>query len=279
MTDIYPKGVISLQYANDTLLFLRDDPIATHHLKWLLIFFEKLSGMRINYHKSDLTPINLSEEEVQFYAKTFCCKIGSFPFTYLVVTLHHDKLRREDIQPIIDKIMKRISGWKGRLLSYEARLTLLKAYLSSIPIYLMSIIKFSKWAIKAINTQMANFFWDDQEDKHKYHLSNLQSLCQTKDEGGMGVPNLRNLNLCLLASWVHRYYADNGKIWKRVIDAKYQYRSPNLFCAGSREASPFWKGVLCATSAAKMSYRWHVGDDTKIRFCEDHWFGSCSLAI
>jgi hypothetical protein len=52
-----------------------------------------------------------------------------------------------------------------------------------------------------------------------------------------------------------------------------------FFCAGSREASPFWKGVLCATSAAKMSYRWHVGDDTKIRFCEDHWFGSCSLAI
>jgi hypothetical protein len=75
MTDIYPKGVIRLQYANGTLLFLRDVPIATHHLKWLLIFFEKLSGMRINYHKSDLTPINLSEEEVQFYAKTFVVKL------------------------------------------------------------------------------------------------------------------------------------------------------------------------------------------------------------
>jgi hypothetical protein len=69
--------------------------------------------------------------------------------------------------------MKRISGWKGRLLSYGARLTLLKAGLASIPICLMSIIKFPKWAIKAINTQMANFFWDDQEDKRKYHLSNL----------------------------------------------------------------------------------------------------------
>jgi hypothetical protein len=54
--------------------------------------------------------------------------------------------------------MKRISGWKGRLLSYGARLTLLKACLASIPIYLMSIIKFSKWAIEAINSQMARFF-------------------------------------------------------------------------------------------------------------------------
>jgi hypothetical protein len=158
MTEICPGGVISLQYADDTLLFLGHDPIAAHHLKWLMIFFEKLSGMHINYHKSDLTSINLSEEETQLYAKTFCYKIGNFPFTYLGVPLHHEKIRREDIQPIIDKIMKRISGWKGRLLSYGARLTLLKACLTSIPIYLISIIKFPKWAIKAINTQMANFF-------------------------------------------------------------------------------------------------------------------------
>jgi hypothetical protein len=83
--------------------------------------------------------------------------------------------------------MKRISGWKGKVLSYGARLTLLKACLSSIPIYLMSIIKFSKWAIKAINTEMVNFFWDDHGDKHKYHLANLQTLCQNKDKGGLGV--------------------------------------------------------------------------------------------
>jgi hypothetical protein len=158
MTELCPGGVISLQYADDTLLFLGHDPIVAHHLKWLMIFFEKFSGMHINYHKSDLTSINLSEEEIQLYAKTFCYKIGNFPFTYLGVPLHHEKLRREDIQPIIDKIMKRISGWKGRLLSYGDRLTLLKACLTSIPIYLTSNIKFPKWVIKAINIQMANFF-------------------------------------------------------------------------------------------------------------------------
>jgi hypothetical protein len=46
--------------------------------------------------------------------------------------LHHERLRREDIQPVVDKIMKKIAGWKGRLLSYGARLTLLKACLASI---------------------------------------------------------------------------------------------------------------------------------------------------
>jgi hypothetical protein len=100
--------------------------------------------MEINYHKSDLTSINLDENESNLYAQIFCCKLGQFPFTYLGVPLHYEKLRREEIQPIVDKIMKRISGWKGKLMSYEARLTLLKACLASIPIYLMSIVKFPK---------------------------------------------------------------------------------------------------------------------------------------
>jgi hypothetical protein len=77
------------------------------------------------------------------------------------VLLHFDKLRREDIQPVVDKIIKRISGWKGKLLSYGARLAFLKACIASIPIYLMSVIRFPKWAIEAINSQMANFFWND----------------------------------------------------------------------------------------------------------------------
>jgi hypothetical protein len=85
-----------------------------------------------------LTPINLDEEETQDYAKTFCCKIGNFPFIYLGAPLHYERLRRENIHPIVDKIMKRILGWKGRLLSYGARLTLLKACLASIPKWLSS---------------------------------------------------------------------------------------------------------------------------------------------
>jgi hypothetical protein len=176
MTSVYPEGVISLQYADDTLLFLEHNNIAVCHLKWIMVCYEKLSGMKINYHKSDMTLIKLGEEEAQQYTKNFCYKVGSFPSKYLGVPLHYDKLRREDIQPFVDLIIKRIPGWRGKLLSYSARLTLLKSCLASIPIYLMSIIKFPLWAIDPINSQMSNFFWNDLEDKRKYHLSNWQSL-------------------------------------------------------------------------------------------------------
>jgi hypothetical protein len=98
--------------------------------------------------------------------------VDAFPFRYLGVPLHHDKLKREDIQHIVDKIINRIPRWQGKLLSHAAQHALLKACLASIPIYLMSVIKFPKWAIEAINFQMEKFFLNDQQDSCGYHLAN-----------------------------------------------------------------------------------------------------------
>jgi hypothetical protein len=130
---------------------------------------------------------------------------------------------------VVDAIIKRIPDWRGRLLHYSARLTLLNACLASIPIYLISVIKFPKWAIKVINSQMSNFFWNDQEDSHRYHLSNCYSLTQRKEQGGLGIPDLRMLNMCLLASCVQRYHDAKSKLWREIVDCKYQTSSPNLF--------------------------------------------------
>ena len=88
------------------------------------------------------------------------CGLGSFPLKYLRFTLHHSKLRREDLQPVVEKVLKRVVGWRGRLLGYDKKLVLVQACLTSIPTYLMSMIKFPKWAINLINSQIAHRFWD-----------------------------------------------------------------------------------------------------------------------
>jgi hypothetical protein len=35
------------------------------------------------------------------------------------------------------------------------------------------------------------------------------------------VPCLKDLNLCLLGSWVKRFIRDEGKLWKNVVQKKY----------------------------------------------------------
>jgi hypothetical protein len=113
-------------------LFLEPNIHMARILKWILTCFENLSGLKINYHKSDLFTINLSEAYAKF-AQVFCCNLGSFPFRYLGVPLHFAKLRKENLQPIIDHIIMKISGWQGKLISYEGKLILIKACLASNP--------------------------------------------------------------------------------------------------------------------------------------------------
>jgi hypothetical protein len=72
-----------------------------------------------------------------------------------------------------------------------------------------------------INTQLANCLWNDFEGHHKIHLANWQSICMKKEAGGLNVPNLRDLNMCLLGSWVRRYHKDEWSLWRKVVDAKY----------------------------------------------------------
>ena len=163
--------------------------------------------------------------------------------------------------------MKRIAGWRGKLLSYKGRLILIKACLASIPIYLLSFFKFPKWAIEMINSQMANCLWNDFEGHRKLHLANWKMVCMKKDFGGLGIPNLQDVNLCLLGSWVKRYYESEGKPWKMIIDHKYMSNKINIFAPNlSPSASRFWKGLKTIIQALKLGYRWKVGSGEKVRF-------------
>lgn len=205
--------MVSLQYAHETILFSSAEENHLYNLKHFIMWFEQISGMRVNFHKSELLGLNLEEEETLRAAQIFNCPIGSFPLKYLGEPLHYyAKLTRTDLQPLVDKFLKRIAGCRGKLLSLAARALLIKSCLASIPIYLLSFIKFPKWAIKILNSQMSNCLCNDSEEAHKYHLANWESVAMLKDYGGLEIPNLRDLNICLLASWIRRYDQDKDKL-------------------------------------------------------------------
>jgi hypothetical protein len=82
--------------------------------------------MRINFHKSKFIPMNLEIERIHEIAHTLSCLVGSLPCKYLGVPLKVGKLTREDLYPILGKLIKRIAGWRGKLLAYSIRLELIK---------------------------------------------------------------------------------------------------------------------------------------------------------
>jgi hypothetical protein len=52
-------------------------------LRAILNSFVASTGLKVNYSKSNMFPINVSQERLQHLAATFNCQVGAFSFTYL----------------------------------------------------------------------------------------------------------------------------------------------------------------------------------------------------
>jgi hypothetical protein len=100
-----------------------------------------------------------------------------------------------------------------------------------------------------------------------------------KEFGGLGIPNPQDLNIYLIGSWIRRYINGEGSLWKKVVDAKYNTKSPNILCYYDTQPSVFLKGVMWAAGAVKFGYKWLVGDGKAIKFLEDTWYGNAPLAV
>jgi hypothetical protein len=53
-----------VQYADDTLLFMKADAQHLFFLKSLLNCYAQSTGLRVNYQKSQMLPINVSDEKI-----------------------------------------------------------------------------------------------------------------------------------------------------------------------------------------------------------------------
>jgi hypothetical protein len=54
ITHLVDGGLSILQYADDTIVFMEHDVEKAQNLKLILATFEQLSGLKINFHKSEL---------------------------------------------------------------------------------------------------------------------------------------------------------------------------------------------------------------------------------
>jgi hypothetical protein len=60
---------LSLQYADDTIIFSSANSSHLSNLKVVLMWFEQIFGMRVNFHKSEMIPMNLDAVEIRIAAQ------------------------------------------------------------------------------------------------------------------------------------------------------------------------------------------------------------------
>ena len=104
----------------------------------MLSTFEQLSGLMINFHKSEFFYFSKAKEHEEFYSQLFGCAVRKYPFRYLGLPMNTRKLNKKDWKEIENRIEKRLSGWKGKMLTVGGHLVLINSMLTSLPMFMMS---------------------------------------------------------------------------------------------------------------------------------------------
>ena len=274
-------SVIShLLYADDTLLFCGTSKDQLKYLSWILMWFEAMSGLRINLNKSEILPVG-SVDNVQDLAVELGCGIGSLPSSYLGLPLgaNHKALGVWDTME--DRFRKRLASWKSQYISKGGRLTLIQSTLSSLPIYCLSLFRLSVSICSRLEKIQREFMWSGGSLVKKTHLVNWKTVCTEKKKGGLGLRRFSILNKALLCKWCWRFANERDSLWRKVIRCKFGedyggWRSGDInggFGVGLwKEIRKEWPQLIQNTYLA-------LGNGSRISFWKDAWCGEEALSL
>jgi hypothetical protein len=114
---IIPNGCCCLQYADDTIFLLQDDLLDARNLKFILCLFEQMSGLKINFHKSEIFCLGEASVKENWYADIFTCPYKCLPMKYLGVPIDDKKLCKSLWLPTVEKVEKKWALGKGNSLA------------------------------------------------------------------------------------------------------------------------------------------------------------------
>nr|XP_016438073.1 PREDICTED: uncharacterized protein LOC107764061 [Nicotiana tabacum] len=124
--------ITHLQYADDTLVFCDAEKEQLRFLRIILVLFEGVSGLHINWRKSNIFPIN-EVNNMEQLTQILGGEVGSLPTVYLGMPLGARSKSKEIWNSVIEQCEKKLSRWKSQYLSLGGRLVLINSVLDSFP--------------------------------------------------------------------------------------------------------------------------------------------------
>jgi hypothetical protein len=259
-----------IQYADDTILIMKASQRELFTLKGLLESFAQSTGLRVNYRKSCLVPLNISMEKAQQLAGVFGCKLESLPFTYLGLPMGTTKPRVEHFETLMNKVERRLTA-TSNFLTHAGRLQLVNSVLSSLPTYAMCSLQLPVTVLKHIDRARKHCLWRGSDINAKMKpLVAWEKCSKPKKKGGLGIINLRSQNSALLLKHLDKFYNRKEIPWIKLIWYAH-YPNGQVPHASTDRGSFWWKDVLNLCDLYRGIASCKVGDGSTVLFWLDLW--------
>jgi hypothetical protein len=124
----------------------------------MLNSYAQSTGLHVNYHKSNMYPINMSSQTMELLANAFQYQVGTLPFTYLGLPMAMKKPNLEAFLPLIQKMERRLAS-TSLFLSQAGRLQMVNIVFSSLHMCYMCTLRLPKTVIKQIDKYRRHCLW------------------------------------------------------------------------------------------------------------------------
>ncbi|RVX16773.1 LINE-1 retrotransposable element ORF2 protein [Vitis vinifera] len=268
-----------LQFADDTIFFSKASLDLLQNLKIILLVFGQVSGLKINLEKSTISGINTRQEVLSSLALVLECRVSEWPLSYLGLPLGGNPKTIGFWDPVVERISRRLDGWKKAYLSLGGRITLIQSCLSHIPSYFLSLFKIPVSIASKIEKMQRDFLWSGAGEGKKDHLIRWEVVSRPKEMGGLGFGKTSMRNIALLGKWLWRFPRERSGLWHKVIASIYGTHpngwDANMTVRWSHRCP--WKAIAQVFQEFSPFVRLVVGNGERIRFWEDLWWGNQTL--
>ena len=177
-TECYPI----IQYTDDTLVILQADEVQIRKFIEILDKFSNFTRLVVNYSKSRMLPINISDDTAMDLANTFNYKKEAMPFTYLGLPMGSTRPKVSDLMPMVSRLHHRLAGI-STMMSYTGRLVHLKSIVAALPIFAMCCIRVPFTILDHFEKSGRNFLWYGKDINKKGNcLVKWDNVCLLKKQ-------------------------------------------------------------------------------------------------
>ncbi|KAL8458477.1 hypothetical protein ACS0TY_036118 [Phlomoides rotata] len=280
-----------MQFADDTIILGSGDMVSICTTKAILRWIEILSGLVVNFHKSNLFSFNKSDSWAREAEACCNCTKGSMPLVYLGIPVGYEKKSDSIWNGVVAKFRRKLDEWSSRNLSIAGKVTLINSVLNALPTFLFSLFLAPTNIINTLLSIQRNFLWGGSCDKQKIAWVKWGDVCKKKECGGLGVKDLKLFNKTLLSKWVWRLVSEGRSegLWRSILISKYGVdwiasREGWVRNSGKikKKASWWLRDILNSLEGDFGRHYWEgmrlvLGRGDKIRFWEDPWCNGNSL--
>jgi hypothetical protein len=133
-----------------------------------------------------------------------------------------------------------------------------------------------KTVVKKIDGTRKRFFWLGGGTKKKYHLVKWCVVARPKLKGGLGVKDLRKMNLSLPCKWWWKL--ENGEgLWQEIVKKKYKIKGGIATLRYNPKNSPVWNDMIRIKDYYLAGRQIIIGNGLDTDFWRDPWCGPVAL--